>query len=288
MYIFLFLPLLFLFLLLLSPIILFNRLFPPRPPLSPTGEQGAVTMFPLFLLDHHMTARELGFWNGVIAMGFSICGSSLGGLLLAQFRYTSAKSSFWLSLASQWLLFVLQQYFETLKAFCSVSKLIATQGKMPWKMYKMPVKVKDCSLWKYTVFACHQIHILPLSGTVLSRLQLNYGLICCLFPELINSVYRNVKKYWKTPTFPIIPCFGRPTVTNPKIFRVLSWKITKPNKYSQLRSWRLIIFSNFFKRNCLKEQFSWKGNFSRYLLRLMPMESQGNFCRLQNISGSSQ
>ncbi|XP_010788360.1 major facilitator superfamily domain-containing protein 3-like [Notothenia coriiceps] len=42
-------------------------------------------MFPLFLLDHHMTARELGFWNGVIAMGFSICGSSLGGLLLAQF-----------------------------------------------------------------------------------------------------------------------------------------------------------------------------------------------------------
>ncbi|XP_054587351.2 major facilitator superfamily domain-containing protein 3 isoform X2 [Nothobranchius furzeri] len=52
------------------------------------GEQGAVTMFPLFLLDHHMTARELGFWNGVIAMGFSICGSSLGGLLLAQFRYT--------------------------------------------------------------------------------------------------------------------------------------------------------------------------------------------------------
>uniref|UniRef100_A0A8C9YCI3 Major facilitator superfamily domain-containing protein 3 n=1 Tax=Sander lucioperca TaxID=283035 RepID=A0A8C9YCI3_SANLU len=42
------------------------------------GEQGAVTMFPLFLLDHHMTARELGFWNGVIAMGFSICGSSLG------------------------------------------------------------------------------------------------------------------------------------------------------------------------------------------------------------------
>ncbi|KAM9465267.1 major facilitator superfamily domain-containing protein 3-like isoform 2-T4 [Salvelinus alpinus] len=49
------------------------------------GEQGAVTMFPLFLLDNHMTARELGFWNGVIAMGFSICGSSLGGLLLSQF-----------------------------------------------------------------------------------------------------------------------------------------------------------------------------------------------------------
>lgn len=53
------------------------------------GEQGAVTMFPLFLLDNHMTARELGFWNGVIAMGFSICGSSLGGLLLSQFSIGS-------------------------------------------------------------------------------------------------------------------------------------------------------------------------------------------------------
>lgn len=53
------------------------------------GEQGAVTMFPLFLLDHHMTARELGFWNGVVAMGFSIMGSSLGGLLLAQFSIGS-------------------------------------------------------------------------------------------------------------------------------------------------------------------------------------------------------
>ncbi|KAL0979665.1 hypothetical protein UPYG_G00187970 [Umbra pygmaea] len=53
------------------------------------GEQGAVTMFPLFLLDHHMTARELGFWNGVIAMGFSICGSSLGGLLLSHFSIGS-------------------------------------------------------------------------------------------------------------------------------------------------------------------------------------------------------
>ncbi|KAJ8401538.1 hypothetical protein AAFF_G00378550 [Aldrovandia affinis] len=49
------------------------------------GEQGAVTMFPLFLLDHHMTAAELGFWNSVVAMTFSICGSSLGGLLLSKY-----------------------------------------------------------------------------------------------------------------------------------------------------------------------------------------------------------
>uniref|UniRef100_A0A8C2GUB8 Major facilitator superfamily domain-containing protein 3 n=1 Tax=Cyprinus carpio TaxID=7962 RepID=A0A8C2GUB8_CYPCA len=50
------------------------------------GEQGAITMFPLFLLDHHMTARELGVWNGVVAMAFSICGSSVGGFLLSQYR----------------------------------------------------------------------------------------------------------------------------------------------------------------------------------------------------------
>lgn len=43
-------------------------------------------MFPLFLLDHHMTARELGVWNGVVAMAFSICGSSIGGFLLSQYR----------------------------------------------------------------------------------------------------------------------------------------------------------------------------------------------------------
>ncbi|KAG1958419.1 acetyl-coenzyme A transporter [Pimephales promelas] len=49
------------------------------------GEQGAITMFPLFLLDHHMTARELGVWNGMVAMAFSICGSSIGGFLLSQY-----------------------------------------------------------------------------------------------------------------------------------------------------------------------------------------------------------
>ncbi|XP_048835659.1 major facilitator superfamily domain-containing protein 3 [Brienomyrus brachyistius] len=48
------------------------------------GEQGAVTMFPLFLLDHHMSARELGIWNGMVAMGFSVCGSSAAGILIAR------------------------------------------------------------------------------------------------------------------------------------------------------------------------------------------------------------
>ncbi|XP_043916777.1 major facilitator superfamily domain-containing protein 3 isoform X2 [Protopterus annectens] len=50
------------------------------------GEQGAISMFPLFLLDHSFSAQELGFWNGMVAMGFSIIGSSLGGILMSKYR----------------------------------------------------------------------------------------------------------------------------------------------------------------------------------------------------------
>ncbi|KAJ8285170.1 hypothetical protein GJAV_G00023100 [Gymnothorax javanicus] len=53
------------------------------------GEQGAMSMFPLFLLDYHMTAAELGFWNSVVAMGFSIFGSSVSGLLLSKYSVRS-------------------------------------------------------------------------------------------------------------------------------------------------------------------------------------------------------
>ncbi|MGH0143050.1 UNVERIFIED_CONTAM: hypothetical protein FKN15_043963 [Acipenser sinensis] len=45
-------------------------------------EQGATSMFPLFLLDNGISARELGLWNGMVAMGFSIIGSSIGGTLM--------------------------------------------------------------------------------------------------------------------------------------------------------------------------------------------------------------
>nr|XP_028591830.1 major facilitator superfamily domain-containing protein 3-like [Podarcis muralis] len=48
------------------------------------GEQGAVSMFPLFLLDHSFSPQELGFWNGIVAMIFSIVGSSLGGYLMSK------------------------------------------------------------------------------------------------------------------------------------------------------------------------------------------------------------
>lgn len=120
---------LFSFLIFLSAL-----LCPSNPPLSSlyTGEQGAVTMFPLFLLDHHMTARELGFWNGVIAMGFSICGSSLGGLLLAQFRYPSSLS-FWISLALQWLYLCVSSIFDSVR-FSLVS--------FKWIEYKMVFRGK--------------------------------------------------------------------------------------------------------------------------------------------------
>lgn len=53
---------------------------------SLAGEQGTTTMFPLFLLDHGFSTQQLGFWNGVVAMVFSITGSSLGGQLMSKQR----------------------------------------------------------------------------------------------------------------------------------------------------------------------------------------------------------
>ncbi|XP_039186104.1 major facilitator superfamily domain-containing protein 3 [Crotalus tigris] len=50
------------------------------------GEQGSVSMFPLFLLDHSFSPQKLGFWNGIVATAFSITGSSLGGHLVSDSR----------------------------------------------------------------------------------------------------------------------------------------------------------------------------------------------------------
>ncbi|XP_067148350.1 major facilitator superfamily domain-containing protein 3 [Apteryx mantelli] len=50
------------------------------------GEQGAGSVFPLFLLERGFTARQLGFWNGAVAAGFSVAGSLLGGELVAARR----------------------------------------------------------------------------------------------------------------------------------------------------------------------------------------------------------
>ncbi|KAG8515430.1 Major facilitator superfamily domain-containing protein 3 [Galemys pyrenaicus] len=50
----------------------------------PTGEQGAGSLFPLFLLDRGLSPTELGLWNGLGAVACSIAGSALGGALLAR------------------------------------------------------------------------------------------------------------------------------------------------------------------------------------------------------------
>ncbi|XP_015283441.1 PREDICTED: major facilitator superfamily domain-containing protein 3 [Gekko japonicus] len=54
------------------------------------GEQGATSMFPLFLLDRSFSPQKLGFWNGIVATLFSIAGSSLGGHLMARQRHPLA------------------------------------------------------------------------------------------------------------------------------------------------------------------------------------------------------
>nr|XP_003228431.2 PREDICTED: major facilitator superfamily domain-containing protein 3 [Anolis carolinensis] len=50
------------------------------------GEQGSMSMFPLFLLDRDFSPQKLGFWNGIVAMIFSIAGSYLGGHLISRRR----------------------------------------------------------------------------------------------------------------------------------------------------------------------------------------------------------
>ncbi|XP_070604511.1 major facilitator superfamily domain-containing protein 3 [Erythrolamprus reginae] len=50
------------------------------------GEQGSLSMFPLFLLDHSFSPQKLGFWNGIVATAFSIAGSSMGGNLISDSR----------------------------------------------------------------------------------------------------------------------------------------------------------------------------------------------------------
>ncbi|KAG8431173.1 hypothetical protein GDO86_019314 [Hymenochirus boettgeri] len=50
------------------------------------GEQGSFSMVPLLLLDHGITPAELGVWNGILSLGFSILGSGFGGTLLSRGR----------------------------------------------------------------------------------------------------------------------------------------------------------------------------------------------------------
>ncbi|XP_052234810.1 major facilitator superfamily domain-containing protein 3-like [Dreissena polymorpha] len=52
------------------------------------GEQGALTLVPLFLVDQAVPASSVGFWTGLVGQTVSILGSLLGGWLVACFRIT--------------------------------------------------------------------------------------------------------------------------------------------------------------------------------------------------------
>jgi hypothetical protein len=50
------------------------------------GEQGALSMMPMFLLDQKVDPTELTFWTGVVGQVVSICGSLAGGWFVTAFR----------------------------------------------------------------------------------------------------------------------------------------------------------------------------------------------------------
>ncbi|CAH1784116.1 unnamed protein product [Owenia fusiformis] len=51
------------------------------------GEQGAVGMFPLFLVDKKFSTTDIGFWTGVIGQTISIFGSIFGGWIISRFNW---------------------------------------------------------------------------------------------------------------------------------------------------------------------------------------------------------
>ncbi|CAJ0923748.1 unnamed protein product [Ranitomeya imitator] len=54
------------------------------------GEQGSLSMVPLLLLDQGVSPAELGFWSGILSLGFSIAGSAGGGAILRKGRSVPA------------------------------------------------------------------------------------------------------------------------------------------------------------------------------------------------------
>ena len=50
------------------------------------GEQGFVSMYPLYLIDNGMTVTHIGIVTGIIGQLFSITGSSIGGLIISKYR----------------------------------------------------------------------------------------------------------------------------------------------------------------------------------------------------------
>ncbi|XP_063435561.1 major facilitator superfamily domain-containing protein 3-like [Mytilus trossulus] len=56
------------------------------------GEQGALSMVPMFLIDKKIPASWVGFWTGMVGQGVSICGSVLGGWAISHLGYTTSKT----------------------------------------------------------------------------------------------------------------------------------------------------------------------------------------------------
>ena len=52
-----------------------------------SGEQGALSMLPLYLVDQGISSASIGFWTGTVGQVTSIGGSFLGGLLVSGHGY---------------------------------------------------------------------------------------------------------------------------------------------------------------------------------------------------------
>ncbi|OWF43148.1 major facilitator superfamily domain-containing protein 3-like [Mizuhopecten yessoensis] len=53
------------------------------------GEQGAISMVPLFLVDKDLPMSKVGFWTGMVGQVVSILGSFLGGWLLSHLSWST-------------------------------------------------------------------------------------------------------------------------------------------------------------------------------------------------------
>ncbi len=51
-----------------------------------SGEVGALSMLPLFLVDNDVHRQDVTFWSGVFGQAVSIGGSLIGGWILAHFK----------------------------------------------------------------------------------------------------------------------------------------------------------------------------------------------------------
>lgn len=51
------------------------------------GENGVLSLIPLFLVDRKVSLGRVSFWTSLLAQGTSILGSLSGGALISKYRY---------------------------------------------------------------------------------------------------------------------------------------------------------------------------------------------------------